>query len=126
MGGHIVSGHIDCTAKVLQKRPDGEFTLFSFHLPEKFGKYVIEKGSVSIDGISLTINSCGKDRFSVSIIPQTLQVTTLGNLRKGSMVNIEVDIIGKYVEKLLSAESAAQTSTGQVINPGFLSRHGFI
>ncbi len=126
LGGHIVSGHIDCTAKVLERRPDGEFTIFSFHLPEKFGKYIIEKGSVSIDGISLTVNSCGKDRFSVSIIPHTLQVTTLGNLRKGSMVNIEVDIIGKYVEKLLSAQPAGQPPTGRAINPGFLSQHGFI
>lgn len=124
LGGHIVSGHIDCTAQVQAKRPDGKFTLFTFKLPGRFARYVIEKGSVSIDGISLTVNGCGGGWFSVSIIPHTLQKTTLGDLQKGSRVNIEVDIIGKYVEKLLSTESAS-SSAGEIINPGFLAQHGF-
>jgi riboflavin synthase len=127
LGGHIVSGHIDCTAQVLEKRPDGEFTLFSFRLPEKFGRYIIEKGSVAIDGISLTVNSCNGGKFSVSIIPHTFEMTTLGRLEKGGRVNIEVDIIGKYVEKLLSTGADdTRTSTGKTINPGFLAEHGFL
>ena len=127
LGGHIVSGHIDCTAQVLEKRPDGEFTLFTFRMPDTLGRYVIEKGSVAIDGISLTVNSCEGGRFTVSIIPHTLQMTTLGRLGKGDRVNIEVDIIGKYVEKLLSAGADEPRSPkGGTINPGFLAEHGFL
>ncbi len=126
LGGHIVSGHVDCVAQVHEKRPAGEFTLFTFALPERLGRYVIEKGSVTIDGISLTVNSCSGGRFSVSIIPHTLQVSTLGLLRKGGTVNIEVDIIGKYVEKLLTPrQSATRSSDEEGINPGFLAKHGF-
>jgi riboflavin synthase len=124
LGGHIVSGHVDCVAQVLEKRPVGGFTLFTFALPEQLGRYVIEKGSVTIDGLSLTVNSCSGGRFSVSIIPHTLQVTVLGFLKKGSWVNVEVDIIGKYVEKLLSAGPSA-SSIDEGINPGFLAKHGF-
>jgi riboflavin synthase len=104
----------------------GGFTLFSFSLPEQWNRYVIEKGSVTINGVSLTVNSCSAGRFEVSIIPHTLQVTTLGLLKIGSRVNIEVDIIGKYVEKLLAVQPA--TSSGQEqgkINPAFLAEHGF-
>ncbi len=126
LGGHIVSGHVDCVATVTEKRMDGDFTLFTFVIPEKLGRYIIEKGSVTIDGISLTVNSCERGKFAVSIIPHTLQVTTLGLLNKGGMVNIEVDIIGKYVEKLLSTKpSGREPSAGDGINPGFLAEHGF-
>ncbi len=124
LGGHIVSGHIDCTAEVLERRPNGQFTIFVFALPQELNKYIIEKGSVAIDGVSLTVNRCDGGRFSVSIIPQTLQVTTLGNLKRGSRVNIEVDLIGKYVERLLSAGSDSSSQKGG-INPVFLARHGF-
>ena len=126
LGGHIVSGHVDCVARVLEKRLVGEFTLFTFSLPGAVDRYVIEKGSVTIDGISLTVNSCSSGRFSVSIIPHTLKETTLGHLLKGGMVNVELDIIGKYVEKLLSVQGKSQTSSEvEGINPGFLAQHGF-
>jgi len=126
LGGHIVSGHVDCVATVREKRSTGAFTLFSFSLPEQWNRYVIEKGSVTIDGVSLTVNSCSAGRFEVSIIPHTLQQTTLGRLKIGNSVNIEVDIIGKYVEKLLAVQLV--TSSGQEqgkINPAFLAEHGF-
>lgn len=126
LGGHIVSGHVDCVAKVHEKRPSGSFILFTFAMSESLGRYVIEKGSITVDGISLTVNSCNGGRFSVSIIPQTLQMTTLGILRTGGKVNIEVDIIGKYVEKLLSTgRMVSRTSDGEGINHGFLTEHGF-
>ena len=126
LGGHIVSGHVDCVATVRERRPTGAFILFTFSLPEQWNRYVIEKGSVTIDGVSLTVNSCRAGRFEVSIIPQTLQVTTLGRLKIGSRVNIEVDIIGKYVEKLLAAQPAIASGQGQgKINPAFLAEHGF-
>jgi riboflavin synthase len=126
LGGHIVSGHVDCVATVRERRSTGAFTLFTFSLPEQWSRYVIEKGSVTIDGVSLTVNSCRAGRFEVSIIPHTLQVTTLGRLKIGSRVNIEVDIIGKYVEKLLGAQPVIASGQEQgKINPAFLAEHGF-
>ena len=124
LGGHIVSGHIDCVGRVVSIRKEGNFTIFSFLVPEEQDRYIIEKGSVTINGISLTVNDCERGRFSVSIIPHTLQVTTLGLLKNGGEVNIEVDIIGKYVEKLLSPQNGtAAESSG--INPSFLAENGF-
>jgi riboflavin synthase len=126
LGGHLVSGHVDCVATVLERRPAGAFTLFSFSLPEEWNRYLIEKGSVTIDGVSLTVNSCSAGRFEVSIIPHTLQVTTLGRLKIGSRVNIEVDIIGKYVEKLLALQPPVSPGQEQrTINSAFLAEHGF-
>jgi len=126
LGGHLVSGHVDCVATVRERRSMGAFTLFSFSLPEQWDRYVIDKGSVTIDGVSLTVNSCSAGKFEVSIIPHTLQVTTLGLLKVGSRVNIEVDIIGKYVEKLLAVRAPASSGLEQgKINPAFLAEHGF-
>ncbi len=124
-GGHIVSGHVDCTAEVVEIKAIGDFTVFSFLLAEKLSRYIIEKGSVTIDGVSLTVNQCDDERFSVSIIPHTLQTTTLGHLKKGSKVNIEVDIIGKYVEKLMAARSVEKQTAGTGMSSGFLAEHGF-
>ena len=125
LGGHIVSGHVDCVAQVAERKPLGDYTLFEFTIPAELDRYFIEKGSVTINGVSLTVNSCESGRFAVSIIPHTLQVTTLGELKPGSRVNIEVDIIGKYVEKLLSAEQGFGAKAKSAINPAFLAEHGF-
>jgi riboflavin synthase len=125
LGGHIVSGHVDALARVEERKAAGDFTLFTFSLEPELAKYVIEKGSITIDGVSLTVNSCTSSRFSVSIIPHTLAVTALGSLKPGSKVNIEVDIIGKYVEKLLSAKSPEADKVSR-INPAFLAEHGFL
>jgi len=127
LGGHIVSGHVDCVATVRERQPKGDFTLFSFAFPKEFGRYVIEKGSVTINGVSLTVNSCTVDTFEVSIIPHTLQITTLGLLARGSKVNIEVDIIGKYVEKMLMPKEADEKEalSENGINPAFLAENGF-
>ncbi len=126
LGGHLVSGHVDATTPVLERKPVGGFILFSFAVPEGLGKYIIEKGSITIDGISLTVNSCDDIMFTVSIIPHTLEVTTLGRMNKGDTVNIEVDLIGKYVEKLLSEKSAGDSPAKSGINPAFLAEHGFM
>jgi riboflavin synthase len=125
LGGHIVSGHVDALARVEERKAAGDFTLFTFSLEAELAKYVIEKGSITIDGVSLTVNSCTGSRFSVSIIPHTLAVTTLGGLKPGGTVNIEVDIIGKYVEKLLAAKTPAAGTVSR-INPAFLAEHGFL
>lgn len=127
LGGHLVSGHIDCMATVSLRKDVGSYSIFNFSLPVEQERYIIEKGSITIDGVSLTVNSCGPGQFSVSIIPHTLKVTTLGALKVGSKVNIEVDIIGKYVEKLLAPRSEVAGSGGnEGINPGFLAQHGFM
>jgi riboflavin synthase len=126
LGGHLVSGHVDATAKVAQRKPEGDFVIFFFTIPAGLGRYIIEKGSITIDGISLTVNYCDNTTFSVSIIPHSLQLTTLGKLKQGDLVNIEVDLIGKYVEKLLSAKPVEGEQAKQVINPAFLAEHGFL
>jgi len=125
LGGHLVSGHVDARGRVEERRAAGDFTLFTFSLDAGLAKYVIEKGSITIDGVSLTVNSCTGNSFSVSIIPHTLAVTTLGRLKQGDRVNLEVDIIGKYVEKML-AEQSVEAHSGSRINPAFLAEHGFL
>ena len=126
LGGHMVSGHVDAVSKVLERRPLGDFVQFTFGVPAGLAKYIIEKGSIAIDGTSLTVNSCDDKIFSIVIIPHTLEVTLLGTLREGDSVNIEVDLIGKYVEKMLQAEPDNNDSSQKGINPEFLVRHGFI
>ncbi|HBI15051.1 MAG TPA: riboflavin synthase [Desulfobulbaceae bacterium] len=125
LGGHLVSGHVDARARVEDRRSAGDFTLFTFSLSRSLAKYVIKKGSIAINGVSLTVNSCEGERFTVSIIPHTLSVTTLGGLKPGDTVNVEVDIIGKYVEKLLM-EKSANPDGGSRINASFLAEHGFL
>jgi riboflavin synthase len=102
LGGHLVSGHVDCIAVVRDRREVSGNIVFSFRLAERFSRYCIEKGSVAIDGISLTINTVSGDGFSVNIIPHTAEKTTLRLRKPGDEVNIETDVIGKYVERLLS------------------------
>ena len=101
MGGHIVNGHVDGVGKVKSKTKQGESIEFRFSAPKGLSKYIVEKGSVAIDGVSLTVNLVKGSEFVVNIIPYTQEATTLGGLRKGSLVNIECDIIGKYVEKFV-------------------------
>ncbi|HET7288814.1 MAG TPA: riboflavin synthase [Thermodesulfobacteriota bacterium] len=104
MGGHIVSGHVDGVGKVKAKKKRGGSVEFTFTAPESVLKYIVEKGSVAVDGVSLTVNSVKSGEFTVNIIPYTLAETTFGSLRTGSPVNIECDIIGKYVEKLMTGK----------------------
>ncbi len=127
LGGHLVSGHVDTMATVKNREELGTYTLFTFFLPDAFDRYVIEKGSITVDGASLTVNSCGPGFFSISVIPHTLKVTTLGELKVGYKVNIEVDILGKYIEKLLVApRQNSETVSNEKIDSDFLARHGFI
>ena len=124
LGGHLVSGHVDAVGEVIAKENLGNFTIFTFRIPAGLNRYIIQKGSITIDGISLTVNSCDQQTFSVSIIPHTMQVTMLGHLDQGSKVNLEVDIIGKYVEKLLTTENSV--NKGSAISTSFLAEHGFL
>lgn len=101
LGGHLVTGHVDGVAKVAAIVKEGEFTVFSFRLPAQLGSILVSKGSVAVDGISLTVNACHSKRFSVAIIPFTLRHTNLQARRVGDKVNIETDLIGKYVYNFL-------------------------
>jgi len=102
MGGHIVTGHIDCVGKIIDKRQEKNAFIFKIAINKEFTKYIVRKGSIAVDGISLTVVEDGDDYFTVSIIPHTMLKTTLGYKRVGDSVNIEVDILSKYVEKLIA------------------------
>tara|TARA_A100001037_G_C15153341_1_gene641257 strand:+ start:4788 stop:5393 length:606 start_codon:yes stop_codon:yes gene_type:complete len=102
IGGHLVSGHIDGLGKVESIEKDGESFWFKINADKQIMKYVVYKGSIAVDGISLTVAECDNSSFSVAIIPHTLECTTLNNKKVDSKVNLEVDMIGKYVEKLVS------------------------
>jgi len=126
LGGHMVSGHVDAVSTVIERKMVGNFVQFTFGVPAGLGRYIIEKGSIAIDGTSLTVNTCDDKTFSIVVIPHTLVVTLLGVLQAGDSVNIEVDLIGKYVEKMLQAEKPDPQKSQAGINPEFLAKHGFM
>ena len=107
-GGHIVQGHVDGVGEVLGVRPEGEAEIWEFGAPEAVLRYSVEKGSICVDGISLTVVSVGDRSFMVSILPQTRANTNLDGLRVGNMVNLEADVIGKYVERLLEPHTVTE------------------
>jgi riboflavin synthase len=112
LGGHMVSGHVDGTGQLVSRHPDGRAERFEFELPASLSRYVAKKGSVCIDGVSLTVNEVAGNRFSVCLIPHTLEITTLGLLQAGDRVNIEVDLIARYLERLVSPELVSDHSAG--------------
>jgi riboflavin synthase len=101
LGGHLVTGHVDGAATLAAIEKKGEFTFFTFRVPPRLGAFLVSKGSVAVDGISLTVNECGARQFSVALIPFTLRHTNLRARRVGDKVNIETDLIGKYVHNLM-------------------------
>lgn len=103
LGGHIVQGHVDGTGEVLSREPGEHWEVVRLSLPANLARYVVEKGSIAVDGVSLTVAAVTDDTFSVSLIPTTLDLTTLGRKQPGEPVNLEVDVIAKYVEKLTAA-----------------------
>ncbi|MGW3664503.1 riboflavin synthase [Streptomyces sp. NPDC005141] len=103
LGGHIVQGHVDGTGAVIERKPSDNWEIVKISLPADLARYVVEKGSITVDGISLTVVDAGPDYFTVSLIPTTLDLTTLGHKQPGDPVNLEVDVIAKYVERLLGA-----------------------
>jgi len=126
LGGHLVSGHVDCLSKVKQISRDGLSKRFILEFPERFSKYVIEKGSIALDGISLTINRCGKDFIEINIIPETQKKTTISQWQVGTLVNTEFDIIGKYVEKMTAPwQKEEQKAEKHGLTIDFLKEHGF-
>ena len=122
-GGHIVSGHIDGTGKIASVRPDDNALWYTISAAPELLRYIVEKGSITIDGISLTVAAVDETSFSVSLIPHTAAVTALGKKRAGDIVNLETDIIGKYVEKLLHPAPEPERQGG--ISLEFLAENGF-
>ena len=101
LGGHIVQGHVDGTAKLISRTPSDHWDILRFELPADLARYVVEKGSIAISGTSLTVSAIGETWFEVSLIPVTLRDTILGDLADGDLVNLEVDVLAKYVEKMV-------------------------
>ena len=129
LGGHLVMGHVDCVGVLKSKREEGASIRLFFEIPYRFSRYVVEKGSIAINGVSLTVNGCEGNRFDVNIVPHTAMVTNIGLLKPGDRVNIETDIIGKYVEKIMSAwknEKEGHSPTGSVITEDLLRSYGFL
>ena len=120
LDGHIVSGHVDCIAEFIKNIDDGFSKRYFFKMPDEFMKYVVYKGAIAINGVSLTVASIEKNIFSVELIPATLKKVNLSNLKKGDFVNIETDLFAKYVENIVKSESENR------INYSFLSENGFV
>jgi len=123
LGGHLVSGHIDGPAVLSAIKPSGDMVEMTFEVSETLAGLMIEKGSVALDGISLTIASLGKTTFTVAVIPFTLQHTTLGRRKVGDVLNLETDMIGKYVKRFLSKSDVEAAKT---LDKAFLAEHGFL
>ena len=124
LGGHIVSGHVDACGRVASIVRDGIANRVTVELDPSLLKYIAEKGSVTLDGVSLTVVAVDSRSFAVSLIPQTRAVTTLGELRPGSAVNVEVDVLARYTERLLAA-SAPQEEKKSGLSLEWLAQHGF-
>ncbi len=127
LGGHIVSGHVDGVGKVLERKPDGRSERFTFEMPSALSRYVAHKGSITIDGTSLTVNTVSGCTFSVNIVPHTMEKTVIGGYKADTEVNLEVDVIARYLERLLKGESL-QSESGESSNlsQAFLAEHGFL
>ncbi|MCP4704634.1 MAG: riboflavin synthase [candidate division Zixibacteria bacterium] len=119
LGGHIVSGHVDCVGEIDTTRKVGGSTELSIRYPDKFAAYLVDKGSVTINGISLTVNRIKKDIFEVNIIPHTRLATTVQNFKKGEMVNLEFDIIGKYIARMINSSSKEGLTINKLIESGW-------
>lgn len=132
LGGHIVSGHVDCQTRVVSIEPAGQSLCCVFHYPSEFAAEVIPKGSVCLDGISLTINTCTHEEFSVNVIPDTQKRTSMRLWKPGYMANMETDVLGKYVRRCLcvqgrdSSDRQDEDRARPGISMEFLAQHGFV
>lgn len=118
LGGHLVSGHVDCIGKVVGRHADARSIRLEIELPQEYSRYIARKGSVTVDGVSLTINEVSGNRFELNIIPHTADVTIMGGYRVGSTVNIEVDLLARYLERLLGKDRDGMSVE-------FLKEHGY-
>ena len=119
LGGHLVSGHVDCTGEVTAVASDARSIRLTIEIPRKYARYVAKKGSVCVDGVSLTVNEVSGNSFELNIIPHTAEVTIIGGYRKGTVVNVEVDLLARYLERLLAKDDDG-------ISLDFLKAHGYV
>jgi riboflavin synthase len=126
LGGHLVSGHVDGLGEVVSMKPDARSIRFDIRAPDALAKYIAQKGSITVDGISLTVNEVNGAVFSLNIVPHTQQMTTIADWKPGSKVNLEVDVIARYLERLLMGERAAQPGEQGSISMAFLAEHGYL
>jgi len=118
LGGHLVSGHVDCLGTVTVRKADARSIRIAVEIPEEFARYVARKGSVTVDGVSLTVNDVSATSFEVNIIPHTADVTIIGDYAVGTNVNVEVDLLARYIERLLAKD-------GEGLSMEFLKEHGY-
>lgn len=118
LGGHLVSGHVDCTGKVISRAADARSIRLTIEIPKEYARYVAKKGSVCIDGVSLTVNEVSGNTFALNIIPHTSEVTIINDYAAGTVVNVEVDLLARYLERLLDKD-------GDGISLEFLKAHGY-
>jgi riboflavin synthase len=118
LGGHLVSGHVDCTGKVVSRQADARSIRLAIEIPKDYARYVAKKGSVCVDGVSLTVNEVSGNTFELNIIPHTAEVTIIDDYAPGTVVNVEVDLLARYLERLLERD-------GDGISLEFLKSHGY-
>jgi riboflavin synthase len=127
LGGHLVSGHVDGLGEIISRHDDARSVRFSIRAPDSLAKYISAKGSITVDGTSLTVNKVDGSTFELNIVPHTLEETIIADYRSGTKVNLEVDVIARYLERLLLGDKAAYSSTsGGNITEAFLAEHGFM
>lgn len=128
LGGHIVSGHVDGIGEVVGREVSARAILFRVQAPAELAKYIAEKGSITVDGISLTVNGLRGAEFDLTIVPHTVQETNIGSWQPGTKVNLEVDVIARYLERLLLGDKAADAGNGNggAISMAFLAENGFL
>jgi len=129
LGGHWVTGHVDTVGTLARRARRGGSWRLEFRFPPRWSPYVVEKGSIAVNGVSLTVNGCGEGELDVNIVPHTSRMTTLESMQTGEKVNLEMDLMGKYVEKMLRGwrkKDSEQPAEEASIDVGFLQKHGFL
>lgn len=124
LGGHIVSGHVDGVGEVVSRHQDARSERFTLRAPASLAKYIAHKGSITVDGTSLTVNAVNGCDFELNIVPHTLEKTVIGRYQAGTKINLEVDVLARYLERLMLGEKAA--SPGSALTESFLAEHGFM
>ena len=124
LGGHLVSGHVDGIGRVIERHDDARSVRFTIEAPAELARYIAMKGSITVDGTSLTVNQVNGAQFELNIVPHTMQETIMGSYQAGTQVNLEVDLIARYLERLMLGEKAAEK--GSTITESFLRETGFI
>ncbi|MBU3069437.1 riboflavin synthase [Aestuariicella sp. G3-2] len=125
LGGHMVSGHVDGVGEVVSRETDARSERFRIKAPAELARYIAHKGSITVDGTSLTVNAVDGDEFELNIVPHTIEKTVIGHYQPGTKVNLEVDVIARYLERLLLGDKAADPASGSGIDLAFLAEHGF-